>query len=229
MDTLKKLKNIGKKKKLNNRNLNKLRYEVLAEAKIYVSKNGWNHNLFKELSNTSKFKYAEIMTLFPEGYLSLIELYFKETNNLMTLQSKKINLIQLRVHERIRAIIILRLKIMLKEKKLVTRTYLHLLLPQNYNFALKLLYKVVDQIWYLAGDNSTDFNFYSKRIILASIYSSIIFHFINNSNVDDTIILLNRQLKGVSKIPKIKNRLKEISAVFPKFIKIFNNIQTIKQ
>ena len=223
------MKNIGKKKKLNNRNLNKLRYEVLAEAKIYVSKNGWNHNLFKELSTTSKFKYAEIITLFPEGYLSLIELYFKETNNLMTLQSKKINLIQLRVHERVRAIIILRLKIMLKEKKLVTRTYLHLLLPQNYNFALKLLYKVVDQIWYLAGDNSTDFNFYSKRIILASIYSSIIFHFINNSDVDDTIILLNRQLKGVSKIPKIKNRLKEISAVFPKFIKIFNNIQTIKQ
>ena len=223
------MKNIGKNKKLNNSNLNKLRYEVLADSKKYVSKNGWNHNLFKNLSATSKFKYSEIIALFPEGYLSLVELYLEEINTLMTLQSKKINLIQLRVHERIRVIIILRLKIMLKEKKLVSRTYLHLLLPQNYKLALKNLYKTVDQMWFLAGDNSTDFNFYSKRVILASIYASVMMHFVNNDNIDKTIILLNKQLKRVSNIPKIKSRINEITKIIPQVIKLGKHINFVKQ
>ena len=35
---------------------------------------------------------------------------------------------------------------------------------------MKNLYKTVDNMWYLAGDNSTDFNFYTKRLTLALIY-----------------------------------------------------------
>ena len=39
----------------------------------------------------------------------------------------------------------------------------------------KNLYNSVDTIWYLAGDNSTDFSYYTKRIILALIYANALF------------------------------------------------------
>ena len=143
--------------------------------------------------------------------------------------SKKINLIRLRVHERVKELVILRLKIMSREKELISKTYFHLLLPQNFKIASRCLYKAVDQIWFVAGDNSTDFNFYSKRAILASIYSMVMLHYVNNNSLDQTIELLNKQLKRVSKIPKIKNRLGDITKTISQIFKLVKNIRPIKQ
>lgn len=44
--------------------------------------------------------------------------------------------------------------------------------PANAPSALKNLALMVDDMWYCAGDRSTDFNWYSKRAILTAIYCS---------------------------------------------------------
>jgi len=226
---LRKLKNIGRRKKLKKVNLNKLRYQILLKAKEHVSKCGWNDKLFYNIAAKLKFKFSEIAVLFPEGYITLLEMYLDTVNNQMTEDSKKINLIRLRVHERVKELVILRLKIMSREKELISKTYFHLLLPQNFKIASRCLYKSVDQIWFVAGDNSTDFNFYSKRAILASIYSMVMLHYVNNNSLDQTIELLNKQLKRVSKIPKIKNRLGDITKTISQIFKLVKNIRPIKQ
>ena len=210
-------------------NLKKIRNQILQDAKPHVIKCGWNEKLFVNMVINSNFTLEEINTLFPKGYTTLISMYLKEINSKMTVESQKINLIRLRIHERIREIFILRLKIMSKEKKLISKTFLYLLLPQNYKLALKNLYKTVDQMWFLAGDSSTDFNFYSKRAILSSIYASVIMHFVNNDDIDKTIIVLNKQLKRVSKIPKIKSKINEITKIIPQFIKLGKHINFVKQ
>ena len=210
-------------------NLNKIRKEVLSDSKTYVIKYGWNEKMFSKVAKNSKYDTAVVLSLFPEGYISLIQVYLDEINAKMTKESKKLNLIRFKVHERIRELCILRFKIMTKEKKIVCKTFLHLLLPNNYNFSLKNLYKTVDQIWYLAGDSSTDFNFYSKRAILASIYSTTIMHFINNDNFEETINLLNKQLKKVSKIPKIKERLSDYIKLASHFVKLGKKFSFSKQ
>ena len=201
--------------------INQLRKKILDEAKDYVSINGWRDDMLINFAKSSNFKYEEIITLFPNGYKSLIQIALNEINKEMTKQSKKLNLIQLKTHERIKELIILRLKIMYKEKKFISKTFLHLMLPQNYSLASNNLYKTVDQIWFLAGDNSTDFNFYTKRTILSSIYTFTLMHFINNDNFDETLEILNKQLHGVSKIPKIKNSVKEILRFSPQAFSFF--------
>ena len=210
-------------------NLNKIRNEILSDAKDYVIKYGWNEEILSKIAINSKYDTAVVLSLFPEGYLSLIQVYLDEINAKMSDESKKLNLIRFKVHERIRELCILRFKIMIKEKKIVCKTFLHLLLPNNYSFSLKNLYKTVDQIWYLAGDSSTDFNFYSKRAILASIYLTTILHFINNENLEETIILLNKQLKKVSRIPKIKERLSDYIKLTFHFVKLGKNFNFSKQ
>jgi ubiquinone biosynthesis protein COQ9 len=44
--------------------------------------------------------------------------------------------------------------------------------PSNAPTALENLALMVDDIWYYAGDRSTDFSWYTKRTILAALYSS---------------------------------------------------------
>ena len=209
--------------------LNKIRNEILSESKTLVIKLGWNDETFNKIIKNSKYDPDIVSSLFPEGYISLMQLYLDEINNKMTDESEKLNLIRLKIHERIKELCILRFTIMTKEKNLICKTFFHLLLPHNYNFCLKNLYKTIDQIWFLAGDNSTDFNFYSKRAILASIYFVTILHFINNDNFNETINLLNNKLKKVSKIPKIKQRFNNFLELVPHLFKLRKKFDFTKQ
>ena len=210
-------------------NLKKIRSDFLQEAKPYIVKFGWNENLFLHMKKNSKFKHEEFEVLFPQGNLDLVNLYIDEINKKMTIKSKKINFLRLRTHERIRELFILRLKIISKEKKLISKTYTYLFLPHNSKLGLKKLYRTVDQMWFLAGDNSTDFNFYSKRMILASIYISVMIHFLNNNNIDLTIIFLDKQLKRVSKIPLIKNKITNINKILPYIFNLGKRFKYFKQ
>ena len=80
-------------------NLNKARGEIYNEIKKYVSLNGWSDEILKEVSKKSNFSYAEILVLFPNGYIELLNMYLNEINNKMTIESKKLNLIHLKVHQ----------------------------------------------------------------------------------------------------------------------------------
>ena len=117
----------------------------------------------------------------------------------MVKECNKINLIRMRTPERVKKIILLRLKINEKEKKLIKKTLFTLMLASNIlKLHLHLLYNTVNQIWYLAGDNSTDFNFYTKRIILASVYCRTVFYWLgSNKNLYKTEKYLDKQLKKV--------------------------------
>ena len=210
-------------------NLIKVRDQIFQEAKPHIISNGWNEDLFNKISKFSKFNYNEINSLFPMGYVSMLEIYLEEINKKMTKSSKNLNLKNLKTHERIRELLILRLNIMLQEKKLVSKTFFYLLFPYNFKLATASLYKTVDLMWFLAEDNSTDFNFYTKRSILASIYLTTLIHFINNDNLQETIDVLDKQLFRVSKIPIIKKKTKKLFKKIPDIYKISKKFSLFRQ
>ena len=123
-----KLKNIGKKD-INNIYLNSIRKKIFDESKKHILNNGWNENLFKIVCNNSKFKGEKIIPLFPHGYLSLLSFYLTEINTQMTENSKKLDLIGMKKHIRIREIILSKLKDCQHEKSLIKKTYFTLMLP----------------------------------------------------------------------------------------------------
>ena len=56
-------------------------------------------------------------------------------------------------------------------------------------------------------------------MILATIYTSTISHFINNDDYQETINFLEKNLKKVALIPKLKNKTKNFSEFLLKSIK----------
>ena len=228
MALLMKLKNIGKTimRKIN---LILKRKEILKISKKYIVRDGWNEGLFESISKNSKFNIKEILILFPEGYLSLLKFYLKELDTHMVLNAKNINLIRMKTHIRIREIILLKLKNNQDEKNVIKRTYYTLLLPHHSKLALKSLYNTVDQIWFIAGDKSTDFNFYSKRFILATIYSSVILYWINNQDFKKTTKFLDKQIRKGSKITQTKNKVKNIFSLLPQAFNVIKNFVPFMQ
>ena len=90
--------------------------------------------------------------------------------------------IRIPVHKRIKKIIMTKIYLMNKNKDFYKKTIYFLLIPMNYKLLTVYLYKTINLMWYIAGDSSTDFNFYTKRMILSGVYSSVILHFINNNS-----------------------------------------------
>tara|TARA_Y100001970_G_scaffold277284_1_gene381209 strand:+ start:2214 stop:2876 length:663 start_codon:yes stop_codon:yes gene_type:complete len=220
------LKNFGKKMNKNKKNfLYEKRLKILNTAKKYISYEGINKRTFNYLSKDKKINKDELDLLFPEGYQDLISFALDELDKKVENYCKNLDIIRLPVHKRIRKILLAKIFLMNKEKTFYKKIYFNLLLPTKNLFVLKRLYRSIDQIWYLAGDNSVDFNFYTKRLILAAIYSRTILFFFNNNDMDKLELVLDENLKKVSKIPELKSKIKIVKDNFPnilKFVKNFN-------
>ena len=196
--------------------------KILQETKKIVKKMGWGSHVIEELKMSNKFKYNELKILFPDGYSDLINLSLTELNEDLINAINSKNIISLSLTKRVKKILMVKFNLLNKDKTFYNKTFNHLLLPMKSIIMKKNLYNSVDTIWYLAGDNSTDFNFYTKRIILASIYINALFIFYNKG-LTETENNIDKNLKKISKIPKVKERLRFIKDNIPIFIKSVMN------
>ena len=205
--------------KTQNKYLLNKRLEVLKFAKILISVNGFKSNTLKDISSKYKLSIEETEILFPEGNSDLIKFALERLNVDLEDSCKKIDLIRLPIHKRIRKILLLKISLMHKEKNFYNNIFVNILIPKKNFFVPMQLYKSIDQIWFIAGDTSTDFNFYTKRLILAGIYTRVILFFFNNNNQENLEYILDTNLRRVSKIPEIKSKINIFKDSLPKIFK----------
>ncbi len=195
----------------------KKKLKILQFIKIIVSSDGWSQNITKKLINKN-INSEELAYYFPNGNEDMLKFSLEEINQSLETNISKINIINLPLNKRIKKILMKRIEILNENNKFFKKTFYYLLLPQNAKILKKSLYNSVDTMWYLAGDNSTDFNFYTKRITLAGIYINAIFVLFNN-NIVEAEINIDKNLKRISKLPKIKERFSFLKDSLPIFLK----------
>ena len=209
--------------KTQNKYLNNKRLKILKLAKLIIAEEGLNSNTFETIALKHTLNINEINLLFPDGNKDLLEYSLDQLNIELQEYCKSIDLIRLPLHKRIRKILLSKIEIMNKEKNFYKKIFLKSLLPNRTISLSKQLYKSIDQIWYLAGDTSVDFNFYTKRLILAGIYSRVVLFFFNNNNQNELENLLDLNLKRVAKIPELKSKINIFREYLPKLIKFVKN------
>ena len=209
--------------KTQNKYLNNKRLKILKLAKLIIAEEGLNSNTFETISLKYNLNINEINLLFPDGNKDLLEYSLDQLNIELQEYCKSIDLIRLPLHKRIRKILLSKIEIMNKEKNFYKKIFLKSLLPNRTISLSKQLYKSIDQIWYLAGDTSVDFNFYTKRLILAGIYSRVVLFFFNNNNQNELENLLDLNLKRVAKIPELKSKINIVKEYLPKLMKFVKN------
>ncbi len=186
---------------------------ILKDVKILVRKMGWSKNILKDLTS-SNLTNSDLVYLFPNGYIDILIFALDEINSSLDYNLRKIKIINLPLNKRIKKILMSRMEILNKDKIFYKKTFYHLLLPHNSKIMKKNLYKSVDTMWYLAGDSSTDFSFYTKRLILAAIYSNSLF-ILFKKDLKEVELNIDKNLYRVSKIPKIKDRFSFIKDNLP--------------
>jgi ubiquinone biosynthesis protein COQ9 len=117
-----------------------------------------------------------------------------------------------RIRDRITQAVRTRLELVSDQREAVRAGLSFLMLPGNATLGPKLLYGTVDAIWHAVGDKSTDFSFYTKRAILAGVYSATLLYWLNDKSEDHAAswAFLDRRIDDVMKIPAVKSRLKSV-------------------
>ena len=210
-------------KKNQNKYLLKKRLEILKYAKTIISKTGLNSDTFNLISKYNNLDNNEMYLLFPNGNNDLLKFIIEQLNIDLEEYCKKLELIRLPLHKRIRKILLAKILIMNKEKAFYKKIFISLLVPKKNISLSRNLYNSIDQIWFIAGDTSTDFNFYTKRLILAGIYTRVMLFFFNNNDQKTLEKILDDNLKRVSKIPELKSKLNIFKNNFPNFLKFIRN------
>ncbi len=110
------------------------------------------------------------------------------------------------VRERIRALVLFRLEAVTGLEEALRRALAIMAMPRNSARALEQGWRSADAMWRLAGDGSTDFNYYSKRAILAGVYGATLAVFLDDRSEGkaETHAFLGRRIDGIIRFEKAK-------------------------
>ena len=202
--------------------------EILLATLAHVPFDGWTLKALRRGAVDAGHPSAMAHRVFPDGLVDLVKHYSAYTDRMMLQALEKLNLQEMRVRDRITCAVRCRLEIMQPHREAMRRVASFLALPVNVPMATKLTYQTVNAIWYAAGDNATDFNFYTKRALLAAVYTSTVLYWLNDTSKDSaaTWDFLDRRIGDVMKIPGYASRAKNFIASLPtpwKLVRAFRN------
>jgi ubiquinone biosynthesis protein COQ9 len=157
---------------------------------------------FKKIGDLDFFDKKELL-------LKISSLFFEDLDQRFLSEVKsKVNKIT-KTNEKISFLLNKRLKIEKKNKDLIKKIFIHLIKDNNSNKVLTYIYSVSDIMWKYANDRSVDFNFYTKRLILSSVYLKILIlsFYKDNLTQKDLNEEISKSMEHVKLISQFKMKL----------------------
>ena len=157
---------------------------------------------FKKIGDLDFFDKKELL-------LKISSLFFEDLDQRFLSEVKsKVNKIT-KTNEKISFLLNKRLQIEKKNKDLIKKIFIHLIKDNNSNKVLTYIYSVSDIMWKYANDRSVDFNFYTKRLILSSVYLKILIlsFYKDNLTQKDLNEEISKSMEHVKLISQFKMKL----------------------
>jgi ubiquinone biosynthesis protein COQ9 len=201
---------------------------ALIEAMLpNVPFDGWSRPAVRAAARRIGMPSDEALALFANGAAELVACFSRWADLRTIDRLEGMALDPLRISDRIALAICTRLEVIAPWREAVRRALSVLALPRHVPLGLRLLYETIDGLWYAAGDNATDFSFYTKRVTLAGIYASTLLYWLDDSSPDfsDTRAFLERRLAGVASIGKARRRFETALEGLPNPIRLLRQFR----
>ena len=166
--------------------IQELRDEILLATLPNVPFDGWSQRALRFGLDGLGLEPAVARRAFPGGAADLVAHFSdwadREMLTAVTAQGEAFT--GARLHERVIGAVRMRLELLEPHKDAVRRALALLALPQHAGLSLRLLQRTVDAVWTAAGDPSTDFSYYTKRVLLAAVYSATVLYWLSDRSED---------------------------------------------
>jgi ubiquinone biosynthesis protein COQ9 len=149
--------------------------------------------------------------VFPNGTAEMIEAFCTLADERMVAAAAEENILALRTPARVKRILEIRFAQNNDHKDVIRRALAWLALPRHALLSAKTLARTVDSIWFAAGDTSADFSWYTKRTILAAVYTPTLLFWLRDTseNNTETFAFLDRRLANTAHLAKLTKPFKK--------------------
>lgn len=189
--------------------LDELRVALAPEIALAAMFDGWSDAALVAAAEGQGVDPAVARLAFPGGPMDMIDAWVSSVDAKMQAHFADGRLGNMPIRERIRSLVWFRIEAIEGLEESLSRAMTVQAMPQNVPAALKQGWSSADKMWRLAGDVATDYNHYTKRAILASIYAATLAVWKSDESEDkaETRAFLDRRIDGVMKFEKAKAQL----------------------
>lgn len=177
----------------------------LADAAVF---DGWSETALTEAARGAGADPDVARLAFPDGPMGMITAWIDTVDRAMAAALPAETLAAMKIRERIRSLVQFRLDAVAGREEALRRALAVMAMPQNAPAALRVGWRSADIMWRLAGDTATDWNHYSKRAILASLYAATLAVFVSDESEGkaETRAFLDRRIEGVMRFETFKRQ-----------------------
>ena len=207
-----------------------LQRTILDAALPHVCIDGWSRETLAIAAAEAGLAEGEAERAFPRGAIDAVLAYVVSVDDDMVAEMADLEETEPAVYEnmRTREKIAIAMQVRLESQtgnREAVRKGLRVLADPRYGpEAAKSLADTVDAIWRIAGDTSTDFNFYTKRGLLAGVYSATLLYWLNDDSEDQhkTWEFMRARIGDVLRMGQAVGSLGKAAERLPNPFRLFN-------
>ena len=186
--------------------LERLRRELALAVGENAMFDGWTRAAVDSAAGQLGIDPVQARLAMPKTQARMIDVYIQEVDRALEAWFTPQRLKPMKIREKIRALVWHRLEIMGPAREAVRRALAILAMPQNVPLALRAGWRSADLMWRIAGDTSTDFNHYTKRMTLGAVYGSTLLVWLEDQSEgwSETAAFLDRRIDDVMRFEKFK-------------------------
>ena len=188
---------------------------------------GWSTAALQSAAQQLGIPEERAGLVFPGGATDMIDAWIESADRRMIAEMESRGVTTMKVRERIRTAIWVRLQQAAPHREAVRRAVAVLAMPQNAAMAARTLWRTSDAIWRAAGDVSSDFSHYSRRMTLGGVYSATLLFWLNDDSEDmaESAAFLDRRIEDVMRIERTKAQWRAGSQRRPSLLRLLGRLR----
>ena len=183
--------------------------EILSSALQKAPDMGWSPRLLTALKQ--EFGIVEMTRHYPRGLIDLAQGWADWADHEMLAALETDEFAQMKIREKIAHGVRARLTALTPHKAAFKASFKYLMNPLHAGAVKDMTWQTADRLWYAAGDDATDYNHYSKRLLLSGVLASTTLYWMRDTseNHEKTWAFLNRRIDNVLKFGGLMNKFKK--------------------
>lgn len=184
---------------------------ILAAALPDVTFDGWTGRVLDRAAQKTGTDGDRLSALFPKGVLDLVSHFSDWADRQMLARLDRTALEKSRIRDKIALCVQTRLDVLAPHKDALRQALGLYALPWNKPRAARSLWRTADVIWHAAGDTATDYNHYTKRLLLSGVLASTTLCFLNDDSDGhaETRAFLERRIDNVLQIGRAAGKFRK--------------------
>ncbi len=191
-----------------------VREAIMLATLPHVPFDGWSVAALDAGARSAGYDHTMVLRAFPRGLGDAAQCWSAWADHQMLAALDKLDLDAMRVRDGIATALKARIMANAEHREALRRCISWLMMPLNLPVGARNTACSVNAMWYAAGDTSSDWNYYTKRGLLAPVYTTAVLYWLDdegdeNGDYPDTWGYVDRRIDDVLKTFGLPKRLKD--------------------